>query len=66
MVKYSHTKQDIDLSTTHSTCSDTDTIQPETLTNIIDKMPKLTTEQRRQAVRLNLWHKNSSRKWSLA
>lgn len=64
MVKYCHTKQDIDLSTTHSTCSDTDTLQPETLTNIIDRMPRLTSEQRKQAVHLNLYNKNSSRKWS--
>ena len=66
MVKYCQNKPDIDLSTTHSTCSDTDTLQPETLTHIIDKMPKLTTHQRKQALRLNLYNKNSSRKWSQA
>jgi hypothetical protein len=66
MVKYCCNKQDIDLSTSQSFCSDSDILQTETLCNIIDKMPKLTSDERKQTLRLNLYNKNNSRKWSQA
>jgi len=64
MVKYNHRKEDLDLSTTQSNCSDSDVFPSETLSNIIDKMPKLTPEERRQTMRMTYSTKNNSKKWS--
>jgi hypothetical protein len=66
MVKYNQTKEDTDLSTSQSLCSDSDVFASETLRNIIDKMPKLTPEERRQTIRQNYSTKSNSRKWSQA
>lgn len=64
MVKYSQRKEDGELSTSQSICYESDIFPSETLSNIIDKMPKLTSEERRRTSKLSINEKNSSRKWS--
>lgn len=64
MVKHIQTKDDHDLSTSHSLCSETYIFPSETLSNIIDKMPKLTPQERRQAMRISHSPSTNSRKWS--
>ena len=65
MVKYNHKKEDCELSTSQSICCDSEVSPSETLIHIIDQMPKLTAQERKQAIRLSHCLKNNSRKWSL-
>lgn len=66
MVKFSQRKEDSDLSTSHSQCSDTELTPLETLSNIIDALPKLTHAQRRLSYHAHRNTKTVSRKWSLS
>jgi len=47
MVKSAQNNEDYEISTTQTICSDIDIFHNETLTSIIDKMPKLTPQERR-------------------
>lgn len=66
MVKYTLRKEDCEVSTTHTICSDTDIYHSETLISIIDKMPKLTPQERKETTRLHQSSNNNSKKWSQA
>jgi len=47
MVKSARNNEDCEISTIQTICSDIDIFHNETLTSIIDKMPKLTPQERR-------------------
>ena len=66
MVKYIHRKEDCEVSTSHSIYSESEIIPSETLSNMIDKMPKLTAQERKQTTRLHLYSNSNSKKWSQA
>jgi hypothetical protein len=63
MVKYTQKKEYCEVSTSHSIYSESDTFPSETLSNIIDQMPKLTAQERKDN-RLHIFPMNNSRKWS--
>ena len=66
MVKSARSKEDCDISATQTICSDTDIFHNETLGSMIDKMPRLTHQERRQAIRLHHRSNSNSKKWSQA
>lgn len=64
MVKYICKSEDSELSTSQSLFTENDVPLVETLSNLIERVPKLTTQQRRQTIRLPHSSKGHSRKWS--
>ena len=64
MVKYLCKRDETDLSTIQSICSESEVPVPETLINIIEQVPKLTSLERRQGIRLPHSMRSTSRKWS--
>lgn len=66
MVKSTLRKEESDLSTSQSLCGESDQPSLETLSSIIDALPKLTHAQRRLSYRAHRNSKTVSRKWSQA
>jgi hypothetical protein len=64
MVKYPSKREETDLSTSHSLCSESEVPLTETLLTIIEQMPKLTSLERRQGMRSSQCVRSNSRKWS--
>jgi hypothetical protein len=66
MVKSSLRKEEVELSTSHSLCSESELPSLETIATIIDALPKLTHAQRRLSYHAHRHTKTVSRKWSLS
>lgn len=66
MVKSTLRKEESDLSTSQSVYGESDQPSLETLSSIIDALPKLTHAQRRLSYHANRNNKTVSRKWSQA
>ena len=65
MVKYLEKKEDCELLTSHSVCTDSEPLLPTcTLTTLIQQVPKLTPLEKRNSYRMMPGAKNNSRKWS--
>ena len=64
MVKYPSKREETELSTSQSLFSDSELPVTETLINIIEQVPKLTSVERREGIKLSHPMRNNSRKWS--